>query len=532
MPFDQNKADIAVNFFERVLKHSGEWYGDPFLLAPWQEDAIQRIFGLVDDNGERLIRLAYLEVPKKTGKTELVAGLVLLFLVMDQSKGCEVYGAASSQRQAGNVFRAACAMVEQSPILQSRLRIMRSTHRIVRRSDPNSFYAAIAADGDLTDGVNPKFVVGDELHRWRTRKQVENWDVLRLGGISRKHSTLTVAITTAGVQTESPLAWRLHEKTRKIAEGVATDDTFYGRIYSADPKDDWEDEATWIKANPSLKENGGFLDIAKIRQEYESCKSEPDGQMAFRRYYLNLWDEKIDRAVDMRRWHACRRDWDAAGWPLPHELLKRFVDRRCWVGVDLSMTTDLSAVSCVFPREDGGYDVLPFAWLPEAGIRRAELRDGMPYQRWVREGFLETTPGEVIDMRAVRARLDWCYEMFDVQQFCFDRFNSREMSTQLMEDGRSVIEVPQNFTGLNEATKKFLGLVATGDLVHGGHPVLAHHASCLSLKSDGNDLVRPQKPARESDSARIDTVAATIDALALAIVAEAKQEAPRILFTF
>lgn len=531
MAFSEQHFLAACNFFEKVLRHSGEWYGDPFLLTPWQEDGLRHIFGYLDDDGERLVKLAYLEVPKKTGKTEWVAGLVLLFLTLDTAKGCEVYGAASAQMQALNVFRAACAMVDQSPILQRHLRILRSTHRIIKRSDPNSFYAAIAADGDLTDGVNPKFVVADELHRWRTRKQIENWDVLRLGGIARKHKTLTIAITTAGVQSESPLAWRLHEKTRRIEEGVVSDASFYGRIYAADPKADWTDEKTWISANPSLRENGGFLNIAKIREEYESSLSEPDGQAAFRRYYLNLWDEKAARAIDMKLWHACKRDWDAVGLEknpppgsdvrtFPHEFLKRFIERKCYVGVDLSLTTDFSSVVCDFPRDDDGYDLLAFCWLPEAGLKKAELRDGMPYTRWREEGFIETTPGPVIDYRAIRARIKWCCELFDVQEICFDRYNSREMSTSLVDDGFTCVEIPQNFTGLSEATKKLLKLVASGDLHHGGHPVLAYHASCLTLKSDGNDLVRPIKPDRAKDSTRIDLIAAVIDGLARAVVAE------------
>ena len=106
---------------------------------------------------------------------------------------------------------------------------------------------------------------------------------------------------------------------------------------------------------------------------------------------------------------------------LPHDLLRHFVDRRCWVGVDLSMTTDLSAVTAVFPRPDAGYDVLPFPFLPEDGLRKAEVRDGMPYRSWARQGFIETTPGNVIDYRAVRARIKWCCEMFDVAEVCFDR---------------------------------------------------------------------------------------------------------------
>jgi len=519
VPFSQQHADIACNFFEKLLKHTAdEYWGKPFILAPWQEDCLGQTFGRIDHDGNREINLAYFEVPKKSGKTEMVAGIVLMCLVLDPNPGCQIYGAAAATRQAMNVYRAAAKMVEQSPYLSSVLRVMRGTNRIVKRSDPDSFYAAIAADGDFSDGINPSVVIADELHRWKTRKAVENWDVLRLGGIARKQ-TLTIAITTAGVQSESPLAWQLHEKTRKIEQGVAHDPTFFGKIYGADPEDDWEDEKTWIKANPSLKENGGFLDLKKIREHYVSCQSNPDQIIAFKRYYLNLWGEKDNRAIDMRQWHACKRDWMAAGWPIPHELLKRFVDRRAWVGVDLSMTTDLSGMAVVFPTDEGGYDVLPFGWMPEDGIRKAELRDGMPYRRWAEEGWLETTPGSVIDPRAVKDRILWACQMFDVQEVCFDRYNSREMSVQLMEDGIPCAEIPQMFTGLSEATKKLLKLVATGTLGHGGHPLLAHHASCLSLKSDGNDLVKPVKPEREKSSSRIDLIAAAINALARATLA-------------
>jgi phage terminase large subunit-like protein len=236
LPFSQPHADAACNFFERVLRHTAdEWYGKPFLLTPWQEEGLTQIFGQLDDDGNRLVKMGYFEVPKKAGKTEWAAGIILFVLIVDPNPGCQVYGAAAATRQAMNVFRAACKMVEQSRHLGKRLRLLRGTNRIVKRDDPDSFYAAVAADGDLSDGVNPSFVVADELHRWRTRKQLENWDVLSLGGITRRQP-LTIGLTTAGVQNESPLAWRLHEKTRRIQDGVVRDPSFIGRIYGATSK--------------------------------------------------------------------------------------------------------------------------------------------------------------------------------------------------------------------------------------------------------------------------------------------------------
>ena len=172
-------AEYACRFFVRVLRHTADdWWGKEFELCAWQELALNRIFGNVDAAGNRIVEMVYLEVPKKAGKTEFAAGLALYTLVSTKTPGCQVYGAAAATRQALQVYRAACKMVEQSKWLRKRLRIMRGTHRILKRKDPDSFYAAVAADGDFGDGVNPAFVVADEVHRWKTRKQIENWDVL------------------------------------------------------------------------------------------------------------------------------------------------------------------------------------------------------------------------------------------------------------------------------------------------------------------------------------------------------------------
>jgi phage terminase large subunit-like protein len=527
--FDQDKADAACNFFQGVLKNTqDEWAGAPFLLAPWQVDALQNVYGWLDDDGNRLIQQVYLEVPKKSGKTEFAAGIILLTLLLDQNIGSQVYGAAAAQRQALNVYRAAATMVALSPLLKKRFKVLNSTHRILKRSDPNSFYAAIAADGDLTDGVNPSAVIGDEVHRWRTRKQLENWDVLSLGGFTRRQS-LSVAITTAGVQSESPLAWRLHEKTLRIRQGVTEDPTFYGRIYAADQTDDWKDEKTWIKANPSLIQNGGFVDIAKLRAKFKSFEADPEGQRTFKRYFLNLWDQKEKRAIDLVKWDQCAKPWRSRGLiakapedtvrPLPGDFMTHFIERKCWAGVDMSMTTDMTAVAFVFPDNDGYFDVLPFFWMPEDGIKDRELRDGMTYRTWADQGFIELCEGSVIDVREIRKRLDWGRQMFDLQEVCFDPSEARQLSTPMIEDGYTCVDIRQGYAWLSEPCKKILELVVSGKFRHGGNPVLRWNAFCLSTK-EHNDQLMWAKPQRMKDQARIDGMSAAADGMARAMLGE------------
>ncbi len=553
MPFSQSHFDAACNFFELILKHTAdEYYGQPFLLIPWQEDVLAQLFGNLDESGNRQIEQVYLEVPKKAGKTEFAAGILLYVFVTTSTPGAQVYGAGAATRQAMNVYRAACKMVEQAPVLKTRLRILRGTNRIVKRNDPDSFYAAVAADGDLGDGVNPLFTVMDEVHRLKTRKQLENWDVLANGGITRKQTT-TLAITTAGVQSESPLAWRLHEKTRKIQDGVVSDPKFFGRIYGAEKDDDAGDPKTWIKANPSLTENGGFLPIQKIREKYEAAVAEGT-LVAFKRYFLNIWDQKENRAIDLQKWDACPLYWraqpllpaepDSKVRRIPHELLKHFAERRCWAGVDLSMGTgDLSAAAFMFLTDPMGpfpdpkairppasdYEALLFFWMPAEAVRVRELRDGMPYSRWVEEGWIETCPGAAMDYRLIRERLDWADEMFDLREICFDPWNSRQLSAPMVEEGYTCVDVRQGFQSLNEASKKLLEIVAQGRLHHGGNPVLRWNASCVSAAWK-NDNLMFEKPDREKSSSRIDGIAAMVDAMTRAILFEGKAQFRKSIF--
>ena len=202
---------------------------------------------------------------------------------------------------------------------------------------------------------------------------------------------------------------------------------------------------------------------------------------------------------------------------LPDELLARFVKRRCWAGVDLSMSTDLSAVAFVFPFDDGGYDILPFFWTPEAKVRERQLRDGMPYRQWAEEGFLELSPGNVIDYRDVRARLEWGATIFKLEEICWDPWNSRELSSRMEENGHVCVEVRQGFQSLSEPSKKLLELVASAHLYHGNHPVLRWNASCLNAKWV-NDNLMFSKPDREKNSSRIDGISAAVNGLSRALV--------------
>ena len=304
-------------FFENKLTLTADYAGKPFLLMDWTQGVLRDLFGTLDEEGLRLFKDVYLEVPKKNTKTTLCAGLVVYCLVSTPGTGTEVYSAATTKDQAGQVFNAAVQMVRSNKGLRDRLRIIPSSKRIIKANDPSSFYAALSADGDIHDGIQPAFVVRDELHRWRTRKAYDLNEILERGMITRRES-MVIDITTAGVADESPLCWRRHEYARQIKEGVFTDRRFYGRVWAADegmlradPKY-WMSREARVQANPSHEDNGGYLKDAVLADLCTKAQNDPIAQADYKRYHLNIWGQKATRWMPMDVWNSLR-EADAPG---------------------------------------------------------------------------------------------------------------------------------------------------------------------------------------------------------------------------
>jgi phage terminase large subunit-like protein len=502
--FDAAKATRVCRFFERVLKHPKEKY-KPFLLLAWERYILRQIFGRVDERGLREVQRAYLEVPKKNGKSELAAGVALYMLVSDGESAAEVYGAATTKAQAGIVFNVAASMVLASPFLKAKLKVIWSTKRIVRRDDPLSYYAALSADGDAQDGINPHCVVIDELHRWKTARALALYEVLTKGTVARSQP-LIFEITTAGsTEEESPLCWQEHEYARMLAENSFEDKRFFGKIYAADPKDDWTAPATWAKANPSLDVNGGFLKTQKIQTEVDQALRQPRRKPAVLRFHLGIWTASDAEWMTKEIWDGC-----AAA---PGTLL----ERPCYLGLDLSSCIDLTALVALFPADDGAFDVLPFFWMAKERVREREEADRVPYSVWAREGHLLLADGDVIDQRVVHQKIKWCTEVFDVRALAYDPHHAQQLAIEINgETGLPVIPVPQNFTHMSEATKKTMTLALQKKLNHGGHPILRWNALCTRVKGNDQDDIRPVKPERNKSAKRIDGMVALILAVSRA----------------
>ena len=485
--FDLPSAERVRSFFRRFLRHSkGEWAGKPFELLDWQwEQVVGPLFGWLREDGSRRFRRDYIEVPKKNGKSCLFSGLGLYLLAADREPGAEVYCAAVDRDQASIVFLEAANMVDASPELSSRLQVVRSTKRIVFHRS-RSFYRALSADVPAKEGLNAHGVLIDELHAQRNRHM---WDTLRYAGAARRQP-LHLSVTTAGFDRHS-ICWEQHDYALKVLDGTIDDSSFLAYVAAAAEEDDWTDPEVWRAVNPSF---GVTMNAEQFAEDCREAQESPAKENSFRRYRLNQWTEQDVRWLSLEKWDACGGMVDLEG-------------KTCFAGLDLSSTTDISALVLVFPLDEGRYAALPFFWVPEEGARRRQDRDRVPYLQWIREGYIEATPGEVVDYEYIRKQLNELHKRFHIRQVAIDRWNATQLATQLDQDGFEMVAFGQGFASMNAPTKKLEELILAGKLLHGGHPVLRWMAGNVSVEQDAAGNLKPSK--RRSPE-RIDGIVALI----------------------
>ncbi len=490
-----NPGERAVRFINALRHVKGEWAGQPFRLRPWQEHFVRELFGTLRPDGLRQYRTASLWLPRKCGKSTLAAAIALYLLVGDGEPGAEVILAACDKDQASLVFDIAVGMVRQSPYLSGRLKVVPSTKRIV---DPRTagYLRAIPADAAGSHGFNAHGVVADELHAWPNR---ELYDVLQTS-MGARRQPLFLTISTAGFDRQS-IGYEVYEYACKVRDGIIEDPTFYPCIYAADEGDDWTDEAVWRKANPALAD---FRSLEEMRTLAERAKATPALQNTFRRLYLNQWTAQESRWLDMAAWEACGRMVDRAA----------LRGRECYAGLDLSSTTDLTALVLAFPI-DNEVHVLPFFWIPKETAQRAEQRDRVPYLTWARQGFLTLTEGNAVDYARVEADIKALAQEFRIVELAYDRWNASYLIQRLQEDGARVVPVGMGYASLSAPMKHLEELVLTGRLVHGNNPVLNWNADNLAVEQDAAGNLKPSKAKSRQ---RIDGMVALVLALSRAML--------------
>ncbi|WP_105123787.1 terminase large subunit [Streptococcus suis] len=489
--YDEAKADRAVTFINNLSHTKGKWAGKRFDLLPWQEQIVRDLFGIVKEDGNRQFLTAYIEIPKKNGKSELAAAIALYLLYADNEASAEVYGAACDRNQASIVFDVAKQMVQMSRPLEKRSKIMGATKRIVNYSNAG-FYQVLSAETGTKHGLNVSGLVFDEIHAQPNRHL---YDVLTKGSGDAREQPLFFIITTAGTDRNS-ICYELHTKALDILNGRKKDTSFYPVVYGLSDEDDWNDEANWLKANPSL---GHTIGIDRVREAYQQALDNPAEENVFKQLRLNMWTSS---SVAWIPEHVYAKGND----PIQYESLK---GRSCYAGLDLSSTSDITAFVLVFPPrfEEENYIVLPFFWLPEDTLELRCRRDHVLYDVWERQGYIKTTEGNVVHYGFIEKFIEDLSEIYHIKEIAYDRWNATQMVQNLEGMGLTMVPFGQGYKDMSPPSKELYKLMMEGKIQHGGHPVLKWMGQNVVMRQDPAGNIKPDK---EKSVEKIDGIVALI----------------------
>lgn len=489
--YDEKKADRAVAFIQNLKHTKGKWAGKHFLLLPWQEQIIRDLFGIVKEDGNRQFLSAYVEIPKKNGKSELAAAIALYLLYADGEASAEVYGAACDRNQASIVFDVAKQMVGMSNPLNKRSKIMGATKRIVNYNNAG-FYQVLSAETGTKHGLNVSGLVFDEIHAHPNRHL---YDVLTKGSGDAREQPLFFIITTAGTDKYS-ICYELHTKALDILSGRKKDETFYPVVYGLANDEDWQDEENWYKANPSL---GHTIQIDRVREAYRNAIDNPAEENVFKQLRLNMWTSSTVT------WIA-EHVYDKGNLPIDETSL---LGRECYAGLDLSSTSDITAFVLMFPprTEDESYIVLPYFWLPEETLPLRCRRDHVLYDVWERQGYLKTTEGNVVHYGFIERFIEDLSTKFNIKEIAYDRWNATQMVQNLEDMGLTVVPFGQGYKDMSPPSKELYKLMMEGRVTHGGHPVLKWMAQNVVMRQDPAGNIKPDK---EKSVDKIDGIVALI----------------------
>lgn len=495
--FDKSLADAAVDFFPRLLRLSeGEWAGKAFHLSEWQAEHTRQIFGWRRrKDGSRRYRRVRGWVPRKNGKTEWFAGLGHLLTLADNEPRAEVLSFASDKSQASILFDKAVRMV----VLSGELSKVYATPTKTGLFCPRlmATFRPLAGDPFGKHGLSPHAIIGDECHEWPD----DRLHTFLQQGMGARRQPLDATISTAGeIKT---YGFDLFEQSRAVLEDSSRDPECYTFIHAADVNDDWTDPATWAKANPNL---GISIKEEDLASECRRAQQSPRLENDFKRYKLNIWVEQAKRWFPMHKWaentaHSDQKDY----WK---QLPALMAHRKCFGGLDLGSTNDITCLVWVFPPENDGerVTIIPQFWVPEETVAQRDS-PRTPYRKWVEDGALLTTPGNVTDYDFIEHKVNEDAARYQVQKLGYDPWNATQVAIHLQDEGAPMMEFRQGYGSMAAPSKELERLFISTQLEHGNHPVLEWMFGNATYRKDPAGNIKPDK---ERAAEKIDGVVATV----------------------
>jgi phage terminase large subunit-like protein len=507
--FDPERVDRVLAAFHQLRHTQGQWAGQPLRPDPWQVAYILApVFGWVKfdkDSGQwvRVIRKLFVDVPRKNGKSTMLGGIAIYMACADGEAGAQVVTGATNERQAGFVFNPIKTLAEKSPSLR---RHVKPVGKKVIHPRSGSYIEVISSVADAQHGANIHCSVIDELHVHKTPDMVEVLET----GVGSRTQPLNAIITTADSGQQGTIYARKREYIEQLARKVIKDPATYGVVFAASTKDDPFDEATWKKANPGY---GISVSRSYMASAALEAKQSPADLAKFLRLHLGLRTKQETRYIDLDAWDR------NAGKRIDESDLK---GRAAFGGLDLAATSDLTALTWLFPDENGGFDTLWRLFTPEANMEALNRRTAGEAAVWVMRGLLTVTPGNVADYDYIEQQILRDCDAFNVRGIAYDPWNSSQLINNLSQEGVPLVKIRQGLVSLSAPTKELQKVILEGTadkplFRHGGNPAVRWQADNFTVAMDAAGNVKPDK-SKASD--KIDAIAAAINALALVLALE------------
>lgn len=503
--FSPSHAWHAINFVQGWFVHiKGPLARTPIMLDGWQLFWTAVFFGWRKQGSLlRRFRTGYEEVARKNGKSTWWGPLGAYLWLMDGEPGAEVYTIATTREQAMSVFKPAYdnirRLCRRSGKLARSIKVFEGANQ-EKMVCGESLYKPLPANAESLDGLNPSACLVDELHAHKTR---EVWDVME-SALGARAQPVINAITTAGFILDG-ICVEIRTYLVKVLRGEITDDSFFGVIYTIDEGDDPYSPQVWAKANPSL---GSAKTVSYMEAQAAKAKTLPSARANFLTKDLNVFVGDALSWFDMTVWDKGGKKFDPA-------VLK---GRRCFGGLDLASTRDLTAFVLLFPPpdgdEDGDWYALSWCWVPEAKLT-GDQDAGSDYRTWAKKGWLSVTEGDVTDYGPVRETILQAMQDYEIAEIAFDTWNSTHIANELLERDAPMVKLPQNFGGLSPGAKHIERLVYGKRLRHGANPLLRWCAGNVTLLIDSNENIKPDKKRSQG---RIDPIVALAMASTRAMV--------------
>jgi phage terminase large subunit-like protein len=523
--FDEELADRAVRFIE-LMKLTGDFHGQPFELVPWQKQIVWDVYGTLNVRGVRQYRYVYVECAKKNAKSQLTAGVGNKHLFDKHEPNGQIFLVAGDRNQAETqLYNPLVEMIEQDKSLLKRVRITDSKKMITNR-ETGTVLKVISAEAYTKHGLNVSCCIFDELHAQPSR---ELWDVMIKGAGLARRQPIWWVITTAGDDPDrKSIAWEVHEKAESILKareaGNSSRDlpTWYPVIYAYNGEDIYNEE-NWKLANPSL---GVTLQIEDLRELAAEAKLHPADERLFRWLNLNQWvTTKLSSWLPLDLFDSTAGEWSRT------DLL----GKDCYLGIDLSTTTDLSAMCLVFPPQDGFDDwrVIWDCWIPEMNMQERIREDHVPYDQWAAQGWIQPTEGDQIDYTVIEERIQEARKLYNVLELDGDKTFAAMLWQRLDQDDLTCVDIPQQYATLTDPMNYLETLlrkrmrtedengheIATPVLTHEAHPVARWCFGNTSISKNGNaqiKMVKQHKGRGLDRTKRIDLTVAWVCAMARA----------------